>query len=155
MRRALLLLALVVPALAAACGGGSESKEEPRLTQKQFVEQANQVCIRSDRRVFQIGDLSADPAGWSKTVDAAEKGIEEMAELRPPADRQQQFDRLLATARKLKTAIADVRDALTAGDVAKAQKAQRRATNDDTSIKKQASRLGLTFCEQLLTNWPA
>jgi hypothetical protein len=62
---------------------------------------------------------------------------------------------MLATARKLKTAIADVRDALTADDVTKARQAQRRATNDDTSIKKQAARLGLTFCEQLLTNWPA
>jgi hypothetical protein len=154
VRRALLLLALVVPVLAAACGS-SKSKEEPRLTQNQFVEQANQVCIRSDRRVFRIGDLSTDPDGWTKTVTAAGKGIQEMAKLRPPADRQQGFNRMLAGARKLKAAIADVRDALTANDVTKARKAQKRATDYDTSIKKQASRLGLTFCEQLLTNWPA
>jgi hypothetical protein len=153
VRRAL-LLALVVPVLAAACGGSSASKEK-RLTQEQFVEQANRVCIRSDRRVLQIGDLSTDPGGWAKTVDAAEKGIEEMANLRPPADRQQRFDRMLATARKLKTALTGVQKALTAGDVAKARQAQRRATNYDTSVKKRASRLGLTFCEQLLTNWPA
>lgn len=143
-----------MPALA-ACGSGADSKEEPRLTQRQFVQQANQVCIRSDRRVFRIGDLSTDPEGWSKTVAAARTGINEMAKLRPPAGRQKQFDRMLATARKLKAAIADVRDALTKSDYAHAQKAQQRATNYDTSIKKQASRLGLTFCEQLLTNWPA
>jgi hypothetical protein len=157
VRRALLLLALVVPVLA-ACGGSSKpaSKEdEPRLTQKQFVSAANQVCIRSDRRVYRIGNLSTDPEGWSKTVAAARTGIAEMAKLRPPARREPQFEAMLATARKLKTALADVRDALTARNYSKAQKAQGRATTYDTSIKKQASRLGLTFCEQLLTNWPA
>jgi hypothetical protein len=154
VRRALLLLALVAPGVA-ACGGGSKAQEEPRLTQKQLVEQANQVCIRSDRRVYRIGELSTDPSGWSRTVNAAQRGIDEMAKLRPPADRQRRFDRMLATARKLKNAIAAVRDALTASDYRKAQKAQQRATTYDTSIKKQASRLGLTFCEQLLTNWPA
>jgi hypothetical protein len=153
VRRAL-VFALVVPVLAAACGGSSEPKEK-RLTQKQFVEQANQVCIRSDRRVFQIGDLSTDPSGWTKTIAAAKKGIEEMATLRPPADGQEQFDRMLAAARKLKAEVAGVRDALTAQKFAKARSAQRRATSYDTSIKKQASRLGLTFCELLLTNWPA
>jgi len=154
VRRAVLLLALAVPALAAACGGSAEPKEQPRLTQKQFVQRANAVCIRSDRRVFRIGTLSTDPAGWSKTVNAAATGIAEMARLRPPAGREAQFDRLLATARKLKAALADVRDALAASENAKARKALKRATDYDTSIKKQASRLGLTFCEQLLTNWP-
>jgi hypothetical protein len=142
-----------VPALA-ACSGSSKP-EEARLTQQQFVERANQVCIRSDRRVFRIGNLTTDPTGWSQTVDAAERGIEEMARLRPPANRQRGFDAMLATARKLKDALADVRDALADRKYARAQKAQRRATTFDTSIKKQASRLGLTFCEQLLTNWPA
>ena len=142
----------------AACGGSSkpESKEdEPRLTQTQFVQQANQVCIRSDRRVFRIGNLSTDPDGWSKTVAAARTGIAEMAKLRPPARRARGFEAMLATARKLETALADVTDALKARNYGKAQKAQGRATTFDTSVKKQASRLGLTFCEQLLTNWPA
>jgi hypothetical protein len=155
VRRAPVLLALVVPALAAACGGSEKPKEEPRLTQKQFVSAANQVCIRSDRRVYRIGTLSTDPAGWSQTVAAARTGISEMAKLRPPVRRERQFDAMLATARKLRTALADVRDALTVRNLKQAQKAQGRATTYDTSVKKQASRLGLTFCEQLLTNWPA
>jgi hypothetical protein len=144
-----------VPALLSACGGEEKPAEPARLTQKQFVQQGNQVCIASDRRVFRLGDLSTDPDGWTKTAQAARTGIAEMAKLRPPAPRQQGFDTMLADARKLADAIEDVRDALKAQQFDKARKAQTQATSYDTKIKRQASRLGLTFCEQLLTNWPA
>ena len=33
--------------------------------------------------------------------------------------------------------------------------AAREATDVDSQIHKQARRIGLTFCQQLLTNWPA
>jgi hypothetical protein len=146
-----------VPVVLTACGGsgGDNPAETTRLTQKQFVAQGNQVCIDSDRRVFRLGDLSTDPEGWTKTAQAARTGISDMAKIRPPEARQAGFDAMLAQARKLATAIEDVRDALKANDFEKARAAQTRATTLDTGIKKQASRLGLTFCEQLLTNWPA
>jgi hypothetical protein len=51
--------------------------------------------------------------------------------------------------------IAAVRTALVAQNYTKARAAQKRATNLDTEVKLQSRRLGLTFCEQLLTNWPA
>jgi hypothetical protein len=155
VRRALPLL--IVPVVLTACGSGGEDKpaETARLTQKQFVTQANQVCIDSDRRVFRLGDLSTDPDGWTKTAQAARTGISDMAKLRPPEARQDGFDAMLEQARKLADAIEDVRDALKKNDLAAARAAQTRATTLDTAIKKQASRLGLTFCEQLLTNWPA
>lgn len=146
-----------MPVVLTACGGsgGDNPAETTRLTQKQFVAQGNQVCIDSDRRVFRLGDLSTDPEGWTKTAQAARTGISDMAKIRPPEARQAGFDAMLAQARKLATAIEDVRDALKANDFEKARAAQTRATTLDTGIKKQASRLGLTFCEQLLTNWPA
>lgn len=146
-----------MPVVLTACGsgGGEKPAETARLTQKQFVTQANQVCIDSDRRVFRLGDLSTDPDGWTKTAQAARTGISDMAKLRPPEARQAGFDAMLAQARKLADEIESVRDALKANDFPKARAAQTRATALDTAIKKQASRLGLTFCEQLLTNWPA
>ena len=148
---------LLAAALLPACGGtrSGDAPEQPRLTQQEFVERANGVCIASDRRVFRIGDLSSNPAGWAKTVAAAARGIAQMRALRPPAARQGQFDAMLADARRLKDALASVRDALRDRDLAQAQAAQRRATAFDTKIKHRAARLGLTFCEQLLTNWPA
>jgi hypothetical protein len=147
---------LLAPAFLVACGSsGGGTTEAPRLTQQEFVTAANQVCIDSDRRVFRIGNLTADPAGWTKTAAAASVGIADMRALRPPASRQAGFDDMLKQAEQLRHAIEDVRDALRKHDFAKARAAQTRATTADTKIKHQASALGLTFCEQLLTNWPA
>ena len=159
MRRLLRLLLLggVIPVVVAACGGGGNSSAEdaPRLTQKQFVSQANQVCIKSDRRIFDIGQLTTDPNGWQKTAAAAKVGVNEMAALRPPASQQKRFDAMLVSGRQLQKAVSDVYTAIVASDLQKARDAQRRAAIADSKIKRQASALGLTFCEQLLTNWPA
>jgi hypothetical protein len=153
-------LLLALPLVLVACGGSggdtsAKTVERPRLTQRQLVTEANRVCIASDRRVFRLGQLSTEPAGWHKTATAAKRGIAEMARLRPPASQQRKFDAMLVAARKLQTAIDDVGDALEANDFAKARAAQARATRYDTQIKRMAASLGLTFCEQLLTNWPA
>ena len=159
MRRLLRLLLLggLVPIAVEACGGGdnSSAEEAPRLTQKQFVSEANQVCIKSDRRIFDIGQLTTDPNGWQRTAAAAKVGVNEMAALRPPATQQKRFDAMLASGRQLQKAVSDVYTAIVASDLPKARDAQRRAAIADSKIKRQASALGLTFCEQLLTNWPA
>jgi hypothetical protein len=146
---------VVLVAVGAAGCGSSKPKEEPRLTEKQFVAAANRVCIASDRRIFHLGALSVDPSGWAKTAAAAQKGVDEMRAIRPPAARQAGFDRLVQLGTQVQKQIAAVRTALVAQNYTKARAAQKRATNLDTEVKLQARRLGLTFCEQLLTNWPA
>jgi hypothetical protein len=153
------LLLLLAPALLAACGGTkaavTTTTEKPRLTQKQFVSQANAVCIRSDRAVFRLGRLSLDPAGWAKTAAAARRGVADMTRLTPPAGKDEQFRRLLTLGGDLADGIQKVHNALVKHDLAKARAAQLAATRDDTAIHRQAQKLGLTFCQQLLTNWPA
>lgn len=160
MRLAWFLLA--VPLLA-ACGGSSDAKQKteppprqsPRLTQQQFSNAGNLVCLHSDRRVYRLGELTRDPAGWAKTAHAARLGIAEMKTLRPPLADQAGFDHLMVLAQKLADGIAKVHTALVKKDYAAARKAQFAATDVDTQIHKQARKLGLTFCQQLLTNWPA
>jgi hypothetical protein len=160
MRLAWLMLA--VPALA-ACGSSSTkttppattAAAAPRLTQHQFVNAGNLVCLHSDRRVYRLGALSRDPAGWAKTASAARVGIAEMKTLRPPLADQAGFDHLLVLADRLATGIDRVHAALVKQDYAAARKAQFDATDADTQIHKQARKIGLTFCQQLLTNWPA
>jgi hypothetical protein len=156
VRRALLLL--LVPALAAACGSGSKTTKAPpvkRPTQKQFVASGNAVCIRSDRAVFRLGQLSLDPRGWAQTAAAARRGVADMKRITPPAGKDAAFQRLIALGRQLADGVQKVHDALARHDLAAARKAQNTATRDDTAIHRQAQKLGLTFCQQLLTNWPA
>ena len=152
MRR--LALILLLPAALAACGN-SKPAAKPRPTQKQFVAAANAVCVRSDRAVYQLGRLSLDPAGWGKTAAAARAAIADMKTVTPPAGKDAAFNALIAEGQKLADGIQQVHDALVKKDYAKARAAQLRATNADTSIHKRAQKLGLTFCQQLLTNWPA
>jgi hypothetical protein len=154
--RALLLL-LIVPVLATGCGSSSpkQAATPTRLTQAQFVAAANAVCIKSDKRVFQLGRLSLLPRPWGLTAVAAHEGVLEMSFLQPPAKSEAGFRHLLVLGRRLETGIEQVRDALAKKDYAAARDAQVRATRADTAIHLQAKKLGLTFCQQLLTNWPA
>jgi hypothetical protein len=150
-----LIVILLLPAALAACGSSDKPAAKPRPTQKQFVSAANAVCVRSDRAVYRLGRLSLDPAGWAKTAAAARTAVADMKTVTPPAGKDAAFAALIAEGQKLADGIQQVHDALAKKDYAKARTAQLRATNADTAIHKQAQKLGLTFCQQLLTNWPA
>jgi len=156
VRRVPALLAL--PLVAAACGtskAAHTAAEPPRLTQQQFVAAANAVCVASDRRVYRLGRLSLAPAGWAKTATAARLGLTQMEKLRPPAAQQAGFTHLLELGRQLAAGTRKVYDALVAKDYKTARAWQQKATVAETAIHRQARKLGLTFCQQLLTNWPA
>ncbi len=153
-----LLLVFAVPVIAAGCGSSSHTTtttSPPPLTEKQFVSNANAVCIKSDRRVFRLGRLSLLPEGWAHTAAAARQGVAEMSTVRPPVKAQAGFERLLLLGRRLATGIQHVHDALVTKNYKAAQAEQLKATSADTAIHLQAKKLGLTFCQQLLTNWPA
>jgi hypothetical protein len=157
-RRAALLLVVAVPVFAAGCGSSSQTTtttSAPPLTQQQFVSAANAVCIKSDRRIFRLGRLTLLPEGWAKTAAAARVGVAEMSALHPPTRADPGFRHMLALGRQLAAGIQAVHDALVKQDYKVAQARQIKATNADTAIHLQAKKLGLTFCQQLLTNWPA
>jgi hypothetical protein len=153
------LLFLVVPLVVAACGGSksadSTAGADQRPTQKQFVAAGNAVCVRSDRAIYKLGRLTLAPAGWAKTAAAARRAIADMEKVTPPAGKDGAFQQLLAEGEKLATGIQQVHEALVKKNYAKARTAQTAATTADTAIHRQAQELGLTFCQQLLTNWPA
>jgi hypothetical protein len=156
VRRALPFLA--VPLVVAACGGSKSPDSTPaanRPTQKQFVAAANAVCVRSDRAIYRLGRLTVAPAGWAKTAAAARRAVADMKKVTPSAGKDAAFQQLLAEGQKLATGIQQVHDALVKKNYAQARKAQTAATAADTAIHRQAQKLGLTFCQQLLTNWPA
>ena len=159
MRRPFLLLLL--PVLAAACGGSKSSDAptttaaKPRPTHQQFVSAANAVCVRSDRAIYKLGRRSLDPAGWGQTAAAARRAVADMQRVTPPAGTDAGFQLLLTEGQKLAAGIQQVHDALVKKNYLAARTAQNAAAKADTAIHRQAQKLGLTFCQQLLTNWPA
>lgn len=153
-------LLLLLPLLAAACGGGGSSASTTTAaaaptTQKAFVNAANQVCIRADRRVYRLGRLSRDPSGWAKTVAAAHVGITEMRAITPPPAKAAVFTKMLDDAAQFAQALQNVHDALVKKTYQKAVTAQFSAARLQDRVHAQARLAGLTFCQQNLTNWPA
>jgi hypothetical protein len=118
---------------------------------------ADQVCEASDQRAYTlVGSLSTRASSWEKTIQAADVALTRMAALRPPAGEAAGFAHLLGLGRRFRDSVQRVHDALARRNLQAARKAQRAATGyDTTAIHEEAARLGLTFCEQPQTNWPA
>lgn len=157
MNRPVVLL-LAVPLAAAACGGSSKKPAAvttaAHQTQAAFVQQGNQVCIRSDRRVFRIGRLTTNPKGWAQTAAAGHVGLKEMQAVRPSARSAAAFRAMMAYAEQLVAAIQSVHDNLVEKNRDAAISAQFRAARLQDKVHAQAKAAGLTFCQQPLTNWP-
>lgn len=158
MRRQVLLLAL--PLALAGCGKSSSQPARGTSTvaapsAADFVAAGNAVCKASDERIFKIGRLSRDPAGWKKTAVAARKGVVEMRRVKPPPARRAQFARMLRYANALSLTIQEIHLALVKHDVDTAAAGQFAAAQLQDEVHRVARALGLTFCQQALTNWPA
>ena len=155
MRRLPWLLLLAVAA--SACGGSSKDSKTTTSTTAaaaDYVTAGNQVCIRSDRRIFKIGRLSRDPKGWQQTAEAGRAAIAEMKKVTPPADRAAAFGQMMKFANALTLSIQEVHDALVKSNLDVASAAQFAAGRLQDRVHTAAKAAGLTFCQQPLTNWP-
>jgi hypothetical protein len=158
--RQAVVVAGLVAFVTAGCGSSKPAattapKPPPRLTQKHFAAAADEVCVDSDRRIYKLGALSTAPAGWTKTVAAATTALHQMAALRPPLPDAVGFGRLLAFGGQLRGDVQQVEHALAGKNLKAARRAQLAAQTAGTRIRAEAKALGLTFCEQPQTNWPA
>lgn len=152
-------LLLILPLLAAACGSSAKNTATTTtstapLSQQQFVKAGNQVCIRSDQRIFKLGRLTRSPVGWAKTAAAARVGIKEMQAVKPPASAATTFNRMLDYGQQLVQAIQNVHDNLAKKKFTAAISAQFSAARLQDHVHAEAKLAGLTFCQQNLTNWP-
>jgi len=164
MRR--LLILVLVPLSVAACGSdsketgagtGESTSSTTTLAESQvgYVGAGNQVCIRSDKRIFKIGRLTRDPKGWGRTAASARQAISEMKQIRPPAARADSFRQMLRYGNALALSIQEVHDSLVKKDYDTASAAQLAAGQIQDRVHTAAKAAGLTFCQQNLTNWPA
>jgi hypothetical protein len=147
-----LLLALA----ATACGSSNDAQTTSTSNSPQaFVDAGNQVCIRSDKRIFKIGRLSRDPRGWAETAAAARTAVREMRRVVPPPERADAFRRMMRFGSALALSIQEVHDSLVKSDLDTATAAQFAAAQIQDKVHAAAKAAGLTFCQQALTNWPA
>ena len=157
MRRVPLLL--VLPLALAACGGPSSSDGETTTVAASsagdFVTAGNQVCIASDKRIFKIGGLSRDPKGWRETAESSKRAVREMGAVTPPAAKAAQFKKMLRYANALSLTIQEIHGALVKKDYDTAAAGQFAAAELQDKVHQSARSVGLTFCQQQLTNWPA
>ena len=155
MRRTLLLLAL--PLALAACGGSSKSSTTTTTAASpaDFVKSGNQVCQAADQRTFKIGRLTRNPQGWARTAASAKQAVREMRQVEAPAARATEFNQMMRYANAVALTIQEIHDALVKKDYDTAAAGQFAAGQLSDKVHQSARRLGLTFCQQQLTNWPA
>jgi hypothetical protein len=153
------VLLLFVLALS-ACGGTNSAKRSTTTANgatsvQAFVTAANNICMAADKRIVKLGRLTRDPRGWARTAAEARQAIHEMQKVTPPPDRAQAFQLMIRYARGLALSIQEVHDALVKKNIDFAAGAQFAAAHFQDKVHEIAKGLGLTFCQQPLTNWPA
>jgi hypothetical protein len=149
----------LLPLALAACGSSSKKTSSTTATAQSssadFIQAANKVCQAADKRVFKIGHLGPDPKGWAKTAASAKRAIIEMRKVTPPAGDEAQFQKMLRYANALSLTIQEIHHSLVKKDIATAAAGQFAAAQLQDRVHQMARDLGLTFCQQPFTNWPA
>jgi hypothetical protein len=140
-RLSVALAALVV----AGCGGSST------LSRADFVKQANAVCRRVNTKISSAGQATsaADVVRIGPAVVAAEQnGLADLRKLKPPANLQADWTKILADLNLLTNNASKLVAAARKNDGASAQQAANDSTQRQSEIDRLAGRDGLTNCAQ-------
>jgi hypothetical protein len=143
--RAGLISATVALAVAFASGCGGGDGEGDRLSADEFRQQANAICQKYDEKIQAIGSPSSPseiPEFVSKGVPLIRQGIAELRALQPPAELQDDYDRMLDETEKAIPAAEKLAEAAKNNDPAAVQEAiqegeQANSASDDLSTTLQ------------------
>lgn len=144
MRR-VLGLALFFAALAAGCGGGGGDG----LSQEEFRQQADAICEKYDKKIQALGSPQSPadiPAYVQKGIPLLRQGIAELRALNPPADVEDDYNRMLNETAKAIPAAEKLADAAEKGDTAAVQDAIREGQQADEASDELATKLKLDRC---------
>ena len=139
------ILAVALVATTAACGGGGDD----RLSQEDFRSQANAICRKYNDKLQALGSPSspAEVGGFvDQVIPLLRQGISELRALRPPAEAEDDYDRMLDETEKAIPAAQNLADAAEKNDEVALQEALAAARNADEASDKIATKLGLTGC---------
>jgi len=143
--RRVLGLALFFAALAAGCGGGGGDG----LSQEEFRQQADAICAKYDKKIQALGSPQSPadiPAYVQKGIPLLRQGIAELRALNPPADVEDDYNRMLNETAKAIPAAEKLADAAEKGDTAAVQEAIREGQQADQASDELATKLGLGRC---------
>jgi hypothetical protein len=145
MRRVLVvLMAGSLAFLGAACGGD----DEERLSTEEFEAQGNQICQEGNDRTNalfeeQFGDLEEEPPADEvedfiddEVVPSIEQQIDELRDLNPPEDIEDEFEELLDDAQQAADDLGD----------SSAEELFAEETDPFEEVNRRAAELGLTAC---------
>ena len=144
MRHALGLV-LFFACLTAGCGGGGGD----RLSQEEFQQQANVICEKYDKKIQALGspESPADiPDFVQKGIPLLRQGIAELRALNPPADVEDDYNRMLDETAKAIPAAEKLADAAEKGDAAAVQDAIKEGEQADSASDELATKLKLDRC---------
>ena len=135
-------VAVLLLAFLAGCGGGS--------SREGFVEDADAVCRKSNERVTELGT----PESFTDTLlyarqaeDAVGDEIEELGELSPPTELEDDLQAYLETLEDRRRQLELLADAADRNNMADIQGIGTELDVLTAKGRTQARRLGLTDCE--------
>jgi hypothetical protein len=144
MRLVLATGSVLVAVFVVGCGGGDD-----RLSKDELRKQANATCTKYEQKLNAIGTPTS-PSDISnyveKGVPVIQQGLADLRRLKPPADMQQDYDRMLAEVEKSIPAARRLAAAAEKQDAAGVQKALREGQAASDASDDIARTLGLTGC---------
>jgi hypothetical protein len=142
-----LVAALCAGAVAVAgCGGGGGGE---RLTQAEFVAQADAICGKYEARLDALGrptNVAELGSFADKALPIARDGREELGRLRPPEELEDTYDAWLEQGDEAIEIVERLRDAAEDGDQAEIQKIAQDAQRADAESNRLAGELGFEQC---------
>jgi hypothetical protein len=134
-------------ALASGCGGDNGGGDS--LSAEEFRQQANAICQKYDEKIQAIGSPSSPadiPEFVSEGIPLLRQGIAELRALQPPADLQNDYDRMLDETEKAIPAAQKLAEAAKNNDAAAVQEAIQEGQQADSASDDLAARLKLDEC---------
>jgi hypothetical protein len=125
------------------CGG------DDGLTQEEFISEAEAICEEFDRRVEEVDEpQSADDVERyvNEVRPVVEDGLNELTELQPPEELEEQWNELVAMNDQSLEALDDLGQAAVNRDEARLQEIVEEASRRDSESDRVAGEIGLENC---------
>jgi hypothetical protein len=145
MRSGIAFLVLLA-AVFAGCGGDGD---DDRLTAEEFRQQADAICVDFEGRLDELGTPESldDLQGLvDDAVPILEEGTNELEQLQPPEEFEEDWDRAMEINREQLDTVRDLRTAVEESDQARIAELLQEANAAREESDQLAADLGLEQC---------